>query len=393
MKKTLFPMMRMRVNKIRKGFFMTEKKLKLQPIFRAIVIVGIVLILYLVVRYFFHYIYPFVIAFFLAYLLHPIVSYLQTRWHIHRTIATSLIIILFFSCSIVLSYFLLQQLGKEMATFLSMLPTTYARVNELLTHLGHAYFLPLYHSLQTVFPSLPPTTTWSLEQTTTFLTDKLLESSTLITKNIFTSLSSLISSLSHIFIVILFISISGFIMTKDYHVLQKFYHQRMPRRFRTFASAINTQLKKSTFGMIKAHFFLALLTSMIAMIGLLVFRVEHVLFLTAVILLVDLIPYVGIGLIFIPWILYQFLIGEYTLTIQLTVMYMIIILIRQFIEPKLIATHIGLHPLVAVILLFVAINMFGLLGVFLTPIMFILISAIYHTRLIPTIWHFILHNE
>jgi len=366
---------------------------KLQPIWRLISIIVILLFVYFTLRYVMKYIYPFILAFVLASILHPIVSYLETRWHMHRTIATTFIMMLFLSISTLISFFLFQQLGKELGHLLSMLPAMYMTVNQLLTDVVSTYLLPMYQSIQALIPWLPSDKVFNLEQITTLFTDELLQFSMMTTQTLFKSLTGFISSISQIMIIILFISISGFMMTKDYRKLQQFYNEKMPKRVRSWLTDIHIQLKKSTLGMMKAHFLLALLTSFIAMLGLYFFRLEHVLLLSLVILIVDFIPYIGVGFIFIPWIIYQFIIGNYELTIWLTCLYMVIIIIRQIIEPKMIASHTGLHPLVTVILLFITINLFGLLGIFLTPIIFIVISALYHTKLIPITWHYIIDKK
>lgn len=366
---------------------------KLQPILRLLSITVIILGFYLFLRYFIQYIYPFIIAFIVASILHPIVSYVETRWNIQRTIATSFIMLLFLSSSTILFFFVLQQLGDEIATLLPMLPTMYTSVNQLLFDLGHTYLVPSYEYVQSILPGLPSTITLDLEHFTALFTDKLLQLSMTSTQKLFSSLSALIASLSQMIFIMLFVGISGFIMTKDYVLLQEYYNRKMPQKSRRWINDIHVQLKKSTFGMVKAHFLLAFLTSMIAMLCLYLFQLEHVLFLSILIFAIDLIPYIGVGTIFIPWIIFQFVTGDYQLTIQLTCLYMLIIVIRQVIEPKIIASHIGLHPLVTVILLFISINMFGLLGVFLTPMMFICISAIYHTRLIPMTWNYIMDKK
>src|SRR5690625_3966716 len=113
---------------------------------------------------------------------------------------------------------------------------------------------------------------------------------------------------------------------------------------------------------------------------------------TLIALVVDFVPYIGMGVLFIPWIIYTFLIDNYVLTIQLTVLYMILIIIRQIMEPKILATNIGLHPLIALIILFISFQHLGLLGVVLTPIALIMISAIYHAGIFHYLWHFIKHG-
>src|SRR5699024_5939571 len=131
------------------------------------------------------------------------------------------------------------------------------------------------------------------------------------------------------------------------------------------------------------------ISSFIVMVGLMVYQVENVLMLTLTVLFVDFIPYVGVGAVFIPWIIYNFFTGDYILTIQLAVLYIVIIVVRQMIEPRILASSVGIHPLFALIILFIGIQSLGIVGIFITPIVLITISAIYHAGIFHFIWYYI----
>src|SRR5690625_7405076 len=84
--------------------------------------------------------------------------------------------------------------------------------------------------------------------------------------------------------------------------------------------------------------------------------------------MVDLLPFIGTGTVFIPWVGYLFLIGHYSLTIHLTLLYMFILVTRQILEPKILATSIGVTPLAALFTLFISIQIWGVLpGIIISP--------------------------
>ena len=64
-------------------------------------------------------------------------------------------------------------------------------------------------------------------------------------------------------------------------------------------------------------------------------------------------PYLGVGIVLIPWSLYAFMSGDLTLGIGLTVLYSIILIVRQIMEPKVLASSVGLDPLAALLGMFV----------------------------------------
>lgn len=199
----------------------------------------------------------------------------------------------------------------------------------------------------------------------------------------------MLSSITYILTVFIFILIFVFIMTKDMPYLISQFKRLVPRRITIEITAILASLRKTFFGFIKAQIIIAAISASIVLIGLLLFKFDHIVIITIAIFFIDLIPYIGIGVIFIPWLLSTFFTEQYMLTIQLGSLYVFIILVRQFIEPKIIASTIGIHPLISLTTLFIGIQIFGLLGIFLAPIILIMLSALYHARIFHYIWYFI----
>ena len=139
----------------------------------------------------------------------------------------------------------------------------------------------------------------------------------------------------------------------------------------------------------KAQLILLLLTAIIIFIGLSILRIDHSFTITLFIAVIDLIPILGIGIVFIPWILYLFFTKSFTTTIGLCLLYMVTIVFRQMIEPKIVAESIGIHPLIALVILFVSVQVWGMGGILLAPVLFIICSALYQSEIIKILWAFI----
>src|SRR5690625_1805820 len=92
---------------------------------------------------------------------------------------------------------------------------------------------------------------------------------------------------------------------------------------------------------------------------------------------IDIFQFIMKILIFIPCIGYLFITNDYFLTIGLSIIYMVVVILRQFIEPKILSAHIGINPLLALIILFFSIQFWGIGGILFTPILLILISALF----------------
>ena len=78
----------------------------------------------------------------------------------------------------------------------------------------------------------------------------------------------------------------------------------------------------------------------------------------------------------IPWALWSLFTGDVGLGIGLLVVYAIISVIRQVIEPKLVASQLGLPPFVTIMAMYIGSQLFGFIGLFLLPITIMLLKVL-----------------
>jgi predicted PurR-regulated permease PerM len=95
---------------------------------------------------------------------------------------------------------------------------------------------------------------------------------------------------------------------------------------------------------------------------------QNVFLLALLIALLDILPIVGTGTVLIPWAVISLIVGDYAKGICLLIMYAIITVIRQFIEPKIVGDQVGLHPVATLIAMIVGTKLFGAIGLFGLPI-------------------------
>lgn len=89
---------------------------------------------------------------------------------------------------------------------------------------------------------------------------------------------------------------------------------------------------------------------------------------------IDILPVLGSGTVLIPWALYSLFTGSVGLGIGLIVLYAVITVVRQIIEPKLVAGQVGLSPVVAIMAMYVGAKVLGPLGIFILPLTVILLK-------------------
>lgn len=114
-----------------------------------------------------------------------------------------------------------------------------------------------------------------------------------------------------------------------------------------------------------------------AMLGLCLLGVDYVLLLGLLIGVCDLLPVLGPGTVLLPWSVLALLQGDNRLAGGLALIYVVILLSRQVIEPKILAAGLGLHPLAALLCGFVGLKLLGALGLLLGPLLASLFWFVY----------------
>ena len=84
--------------------------------------------------------------------------------------------------------------------------------------------------------------------------------------------------------------------------------------------------------------------------------------------LVDALPVFGCGTVLIPWAVWSFASGEIGRGVGLLIVFLVVYLVRQFLEPRLIGRMTGAHPFVALAAVYVGWRLGGVLGLVLAPV-------------------------
>ena len=76
----------------------------------------------------------------------------------------------------------------------------------------------------------------------------------------------------------------------------------------------------------------------------------------------------GAGIVLIPWGIAELLMENYFAGVGLLLLYVVISIVRQIVEPRLLGSAAGLSPFVALIVMFVGYKFLGFGGMLILPI-------------------------
>lgn len=102
----------------------------------------------------------------------------------------------------------------------------------------------------------------------------------------------------------------------------------------------------------------------------------YIFIIAAITAIVDIVPVLGTGTIVIPWAVYNLFTGNYGLAIGLFVIYACITVIRQVIEPKLVANQLGIPAFLTITSMFIGSQIFGVIGIFILPITIVMLKLL-----------------
>ena len=159
---------------------------------------------------------------------------------------------------------------------------------------------------------------------------------------------------------------------KIYILDQVEYH--LPK---TWVKKLSTHLKdliQTLGGYLKAEATLILVSYILSFLK---FNVQYPLLMALFIGFVDALPILGSGTVMIPWAIISGLNGDLSLGIAIVTLFIIMSIVRQFLEPKLVSKNIGVHPIFTLIAMYTGFKITGVIGLLLGPIALIIIKNIF----------------
>lgn len=329
----------------------------------GLVVAGIVVGIFLFYKLSF-YVMPFIIAFIIASIIEPIIRFLMRKAKIPRKAAAP-ITLLFFLCSFgVIITLIIVRLINEIKSVAVALP-------DLITNL-YANITILINRGIDVFQWLPPEVTDNIGSVLLDLSKNLTNLLKSITKGAYITAVSIPEALLFTIITI----ISTFFISKDREKISRFFSTQFPKNWIDKAKGIINDMFSALAGYLKAQLIIMMITFVELFIGFTIIRVRYSLLLAFIISILDALPVLGTGGFLVPWSIYSFFAGNIRIGVSLLVLYGIVLIVRQLIEPKIVGTQIGIYPLVTLMAMYTGLKIFGFLGLILGPIIVLLIKNI-----------------
>lgn len=332
-------------------------------------VVIIAAIAFVVFKYLIGYLAPFLIGALVAVLLHKPAEFLSRKTRIPRGICSVVLVVLTLAGVSYLLVLLCTRLYSELAALVKVLPEYVPLITTAFDNLSHN-FGQLMNSLPgdigTTISNLPGTIAG---EAVGYLAKFVTELATAVG----TSIPGLL--LSTIITVV-----ASCYTTADYDKITRTIRGALPRDKWATILDIKDLLLENVVKMLRGYALLMFITFCELAIALTVLGYDYSVMIALIIAIIDILPVLGTGAVLIPWAIISLLLGDYVAAIGLIVTYLIIIIIRNALEPRIIGKQIGLHPLIMLIAIYVGLKLFGLVGLIGLPLTIIVLMALYRKR-------------
>ncbi|WP_247747209.1 sporulation integral membrane protein YtvI [Alkalihalobacillus sp. BA299] len=358
-------------------------------ILRVSIVLFLVTVVGLLIYFTFRLAYPFIIAAGFAFLLNPLVNLLTKKLKIPRGLSVLISILLLFGVLGSIIFLLILKI-IEGIEYLSLqisgnIETSLMYINSLLNQ----NVIPLWEEINQLFNNLNNTQQVTVQE---YIQEYGLELATFLGKvgqALANGLSQFISVLPITITAILFILIAMYFISKDWDRIGEFLKGAIPPTYYQKMQDINHELKTKVVGFFIAQIILISLSFVIIIVGFMILQIENALTIAVIAAVLDFLPYLGTGLIFVPWIIYCLITGNYFLAFGLMILYALVLVQRQLAEPKVLSSNLGINPLATLISLFIGLQLFGFVGLIIGPVTLVILVALYHAGILQGIELFI----
>lgn len=356
----------------------------------AAMILGLVFLFF---KYCFGVAAPFLLSFFFAVLLQKPLRWLDKRTKNKCHAVWSILLVLL--CVLIIIgpvVTIIALIGREIANFISyladqlndipsFLTTLKGEILHLLKFLPDGIYTTVSDSINSTFSNL-------INNFDTVVKDFDLSSIGVDAKSItngvtsgITGIYGIVKNIPSALIAIVIGIIAWIFFTKDYRQIVSFIKLQLPESNKNLLSEVKQIFSKTVLKMMRAYGIIMLITFCELFLGFTILNLigvmdnGYLVMIAAATAIFDILPVAGSGGILIPWAVISVIMGNYGQALGLIIVYVVISVIRQYLEPKIVGNSLGVHPIVTLAGLYFGLKLFGFLGMFIVPICVMTIKA------------------
>lgn len=307
---------------------------------------------------------PFILGYLFSLLVNPLADLLQKRLKLPRGVSVIFVLILTLGILGSIVTFGAVKLFDEIRNLYIQFPVIYANAQASIQDLSDKWSV--------VYVDLPENIQLAFSSFTDNVSNRITDIINTKAFPIMDFAGSFAKSLPSIFIAVVVFILSAFFMVSDSETISKFIHSTVLKGREENFKELKLYIQNYIGGYIKAQLIIMSIAFLIIFTGLSILKVEYALLIALCIAVFDALPFFGSGAVLWPWAIISFINSNYKLGVGLIIIYFMIICTRQFIEPKIVSSNIGTHPVITLMSMYVGYKIFSIGGMIFGPLVMML---------------------
>ena len=308
---------------------------------------------------------PIIIGYIISLFANPIVRFLEEKIKMVRKHGSALVICLVIGIIAVALYGLIYLIINQIINIIQELPDILYKLERRISLITRRY--------DGIYRSMPR---WLRNNIDSLISNISLSSY----KGEFSSFKvakSTVSGLTSALIYVIFTVMAAYYFTSERDKVICRFRLCMPGYIMCEIRKVINNFKSILGDYIKVQLKIMLMLIVVLYLGLSLFGIRYSLLLAIVIGFLDLMPLLGIGTVLIPWCIGALLLDEMLLALELLILYVICVVIREVAEPKMFGKRIGIGTFATFFLLYIGLRVAGLIGLVLAMPLGIIIINLY----------------
>ena len=313
------------------------------------------------------YFWPFLIGILIAVAVERLVNFFIVKFKLPRKLIGTILVIVVYLLIAGLLTLIVTALVREAIDISSNIPNIYEQ--------SKIEYNAIYKSITEFINNTPDTISNSIYELGLQLIGKVTQLATKIVNGVI----DFIMFVPNIMVYIIITFLATLFLVTDRRTITRYITDLFPNELVKKISNVVVKSFKSLGNYLKAMCIMICITFIELLIAFTILKQPYPLTLAIIVAIVDALPILGTGTVLIPWAIYSAITGNIGMGIGLLVVYLVITVVRQLIEPKVVSENIGVHPFITLLAMYIGLKIFGLFGLIVGPVVMVIFKNVFET--------------
>ena len=330
---------------------------------------GVILALCLFFKYILKIILPFILAFVVVSMMRPLIDKICRKTKASKSFVTVFVISLSTVIALALMVFIFSAMVEQIGSIFESI------VDSLSTETN--YVAKLFDFISGIEAKIPFLKSITNESMYTLVTEMITDGVKSLSLSLTSYVARVVAELPQIMVSVIVVLLSLYYFAKDYEKIGKKIVELLPSSIGGKAPKIKNDIILVVTKYVKSYILLILITFAQLFAGFLILGVDNSFVLSIVISFVDILPVLGVGTVLVPWSLILMISDQTKLAIGLLVMFIVIYVVRQYLEPRIVSAQMEVHPLITLFAMYAGLKLAGILGLVFAPLVAFVVKTVY----------------